>query len=73
MAKRLLEKEILDRADMVELLGPRPFHEKSSYEELVEGSGEYDDDTKNWDNEKYLCLKHHLVQSTACSLTSKDR
>ncbi|KAM9409771.1 mitochondrial inner membrane m-AAA protease component AFG3L1-like isoform 2-T2 [Pholidichthys leucotaenia] len=33
VAKRLLEKEILDRADMLELLGPRPFPEKSTYEE----------------------------------------
>uniref|UniRef100_A0A3Q2PZS9 AFG3-like protein 1 n=1 Tax=Fundulus heteroclitus TaxID=8078 RepID=A0A3Q2PZS9_FUNHE len=36
VAKRLLEKEMLDRADMVELLGPRPFQEKSSYEEFSE-------------------------------------
>ncbi|MEQ2187180.1 hypothetical protein GOODEAATRI_001946 [Goodea atripinnis] len=33
VAKRLLEKEMLDRADMVELLGPRPFQEKGLYEE----------------------------------------
>ncbi|KAK2854102.1 hypothetical protein Q5P01_006763 [Channa striata] len=35
VAKCLLEKETLDAADLVELLGPRPFQEKSSYEELV--------------------------------------
>ena len=36
---RLLEKEKLDKDDMVELLGPRPFAEKTSYEEFVEGTG----------------------------------
>ncbi|XP_054626915.1 AFG3-like protein 1 isoform X2 [Dunckerocampus dactyliophorus] len=36
VAKRLLEREILEKADMVALLGPRPFQEKSSYEEFVE-------------------------------------
>nr|XP_046241179.1 AFG3-like protein 1 isoform X2 [Scatophagus argus] len=45
VAKRLLEKEILDKADMVELLGTRPFQERSSYEESVEGLGESEEDT----------------------------
>ncbi|XP_007549933.1 AFG3-like protein 1 [Poecilia formosa] len=36
VAKHLLEKEILDRTDMLELLGPRPFQENGSYEELCE-------------------------------------
>ena len=35
MGRRLLEKEVLERADMVELLGPRPFAEKITYDELV--------------------------------------
>lgn len=41
VAKRLLEKEKIDKDDMVELLGPRPFAEKSTYEEFVEGTGEH--------------------------------
>ena len=39
MALRLLEREKLDKEDMVELLGKRPFVEKSTYEEFVEGTG----------------------------------
>lgn len=59
VAKRLLEKEILDKADMLELLGPRPFQENSSYEEFVEGLEECEEDTSsnegqnwNWNKDK---------------------
>lgn len=39
-----MEKEVLNKADMVELLGTRPFQEKSSYLEFVEGLGELEED-----------------------------
>ncbi|XP_051919439.1 LOW QUALITY PROTEIN: AFG3-like protein 1 [Hippocampus zosterae] len=45
VAKRLLEREILEKSDMLELLGPRPFREKSTYEEFVENSRGLEENT----------------------------
>lgn len=45
VAQKLLENEVLSKEDMVELLGPRPFDEAATYEEMVAGTGSENEDT----------------------------
>ena len=45
MADRLLEREVLSREDLVELLGARPFKELSTYEDFVRDTGSFEEDT----------------------------
>ncbi|WP_442592258.1 ATP-dependent zinc metalloprotease FtsH [Pedobacter sp. AW31-3R] len=40
LAKKLLEKEILFQADLEEILGKRPFENRTTYDEFVNGTGD---------------------------------
>jgi len=57
LAERLLEQEQLERKDLIEVLGERPYKEKSTYEDFVEGTGSIEEDTelpeglKGWNQE----------------------
>ena len=44
LVKVLLEKDVLEREDMVEVLGPRPWSEKTSYDDFVAGTSKSDKD-----------------------------
>ncbi|MOA44205.1 ATP-dependent zinc metalloprotease FtsH [compost metagenome] len=40
LAQKLIEKEILFQADLEEILGKRPFDNRTTYDEFVNGTGD---------------------------------
>ena len=46
LANVLLEKETIERQDLVTTLGERPFKEMTTYEEYVEGTGSIEENTE---------------------------
>jgi len=53
VAQLLLSREVMNKEDMVELLGPRQWAEKATYDEIVAGTHRKGDgEDKGWDLEK---------------------
>ncbi|KAJ1920072.1 AAA ATPase afg3 [Mycoemilia scoparia] len=67
VAQLLLKKEVLNREDMVDLLGPRPFKEKVQYEDFVLG-----DKTSSTPGSQPLTTTEKEVDSSTETKAPKD-
>jgi len=69
LAELLLEKEVLEREDMVLVLGARPWAEKTSYDDFVAGTGSVEEDNtlpvglQGWNKKKLEVQDANEVQS----------
>merc|ERR1712135_67047 len=63
LALRLLEQEQLERNDLIAVLGERPFKEKSTYEDFVEGTGSDEEDTELPEGLKDWNKKHDVKEA----------
>ena len=78
LAKVLLDKEVLEREDMVAVLGPRPWAEKTSYDDFVAGTGgdnpedsELPAGLRGWDSDPTQKTEEVIVDSQENSVDSE--
>ena len=78
LAERLLVQEVLEREDMLEVLGPRPWAEKTSYDDFVAGTGSTEEDNtlpeglRDWNKEvEEFAKEDHEAELTAENATKE--
>lgn len=62
LAKRLLEKEVLNREDLIELLGERPFANKHAFDELLNGIGNGKKESKGGKIKEKCDSEYHVKE-----------
>merc|ERR1712106_381788 len=78
LAELLLEKEVLEREDMLAVLGNRPWAEKTSYDDFVAGTGSFEEDStlpiglQGWDS-KVEDKEETKDNSSAISDNTEDK
>jgi len=78
LAELLLEKEVLEREDMLAILGNRPWAEKTSYDDFVAGTGSFEEDStlpiglQGWDS-KVEDKEETKDNSSAISDNTEDK
>ena len=78
LAERLLVQEVLEREDMLEVLGPRPWAEKTSYDDFVAGTGSTEEDNtlpeglRDWNKEVEEVAKEAHEAELAAENATKE-
>ena len=72
VAEHLLEKEVLTRADMIQLIGERPFKEKTTYEEFLDGTGD-EKDEKSMSLDEFMTRPEEVSESEESTESSEEQ